>query len=109
MSGDGDARSARYRTRLVTRLEELEERLRQLESSLDKPGSKDDEERATEREGDEVSEDLGNAGLNEIRMIRAALDRVENGSFGICAKCGEDISDARLDVVPHTPLCRDCA
>ena len=76
---------------------------------LDQPADQDVEERATEREGDEVLESLGSSGLAEIRKIVAALKRVEDGSFGICVACGEPISEERLDVVPHAARCRDCA
>jgi len=54
-------------------------------------------------------ESLGNSGLAELRQIEAALGRVEDGSYGICVACGEDISTERLDVVPHAPRCRKCA
>ena len=52
---------------------------------------------------------LDAAGLREVRMIEAALDRIEEGSYGFCVRCGEPIGDERLDVVPATPFCRDCA
>lgn len=42
-------------------------------------------------------------------MIEAALDRVAEGTYGICVRCGEEIGGERLDVVPFTPFCRDCA
>ena len=41
--------------------------------------------------------------------IDAALDRYEAGTYGICAKCGDEIEEARLDVVPETPFCAACA
>jgi RNA polymerase-binding transcription factor DksA len=94
---------------LEARLRELDERLHTIERELDAPVSPDWEERATERESEEVLEDLGMAGQQEMRMIRAALDRIRDGSYGECVRCGETISDERLDVLPHTPLCRDCA
>ena len=99
----------KYETRLRDRLRELNERLEAIEDDLDEPADPDAEERATEREGDEVLENLGNAGLAEIKMIQAALARVEAGTFGVCAACGEPISEERLDVVPHAPRCRHCA
>ncbi|MDL2275137.1 RNA polymerase-binding protein DksA [Desulfosarcina sp. OttesenSCG-928-G10] len=43
-----------------------------------------------------------------INKIKKALDRVENGIFGICEKCGEDISIERLKARPVTTLCIDC-
>lgn len=43
-----------------------------------------------------------------INKIKKALDRVENNAFGICEKCGEDISIERLKARPVTTLCIDC-
>ena len=99
----------KYEARLRDRLNELTHRLEEIEEDLDEPADQDAEERATEREGDEVLESLGQAGLAEIKMIQAALIRIENGDYGECTSCGEEISTERLDVVPHTPLCRNCA
>lgn len=98
-----------YRNRLLARKHELERRLGRIEEDLDTTPPADTAERATEREGDEVLEDLGNAGLAELRMIDAALARIEAGTFGVCVACGEEISEARLDLVPHAARCRACA
>ncbi|MFO7856286.1 MAG: TraR/DksA family transcriptional regulator [Paracoccaceae bacterium] len=98
-----------YETVLRERLAELEARLHKIEDDLDEPADPDFEERASERSNDEVLEEIGSTGLQEIRQIRAALDRVKQGSFGECVKCGEEISEARLDVVPYAALCRNCA
>jgi DnaK suppressor protein len=43
-----------------------------------------------------------------IKKIKKALDRIENGTFGICEKCGEDISVKRLKARPVTTHCIDC-
>jgi len=43
-----------------------------------------------------------------IAKIKAALDRLEKGTFGICEECGKDISDKRLKARPVTTLCIDC-
>jgi len=97
------------RTQLLSRLAELDERLHDIEAELDTHQSKDWEELATEREDDEVLEGLGVAGQEEIRRIRAALKRIREDEYGFCAKCGETISEARLDVLPDTPFCKSCA
>jgi RNA polymerase-binding transcription factor DksA len=94
---------------LETRLGELKARLHRIDDELDQPVSEDFSEQATEREAEEVLEDLGAAGLLEIRMIEAALRRIEDGSYGTCVSCGDPIGEARLDVLPHTPKCRTCA
>ncbi len=97
------------REQLVTRLDELLTRLRRIENDLDQPVSTTFSEQAQEREDEEVLEDLGLAGQQEIRMIEAALRRIDEGEYGFCARCGEEIPEARLDIVPHAPLCRTCA
>ncbi len=97
------------RQALVDRLGELTGRIEKIEDTLEMPHSKGWEEQAIEREGEEVLEDLGDQGVAEIAMIRAALARIEDGSYGVCVTCGEDISEERLDVLPATPYCRNCA
>lgn len=94
---------------LTSRAVYLENSLNEIEATLDIEPSKDFEDRATEREGDEVLERLGTAELVELRQVKAALHRIEAGTFGDCAACGEEISAARLEVVPHTQMCRRCA
>ncbi|MDQ2091383.1 TraR/DksA family transcriptional regulator [Marimonas arenosa] len=97
------------RAQLLKRLSELDERLHDIEEEFDGHQSKDWEEMATERENDEVLEGLGVAGREEITRIRAALQRIREGEYGFCMKCGEEISEARLDVLPDTPFCKTCA
>lgn len=94
---------------LLARLAELESRLDRIEDELDQPAEKDWEDAATGREDDEVLESMGAAGLHEMEMIRAALARIASGDYGLCTKCGAEISAERLNVLPETPFCRNCA
>lgn len=43
-----------------------------------------------------------------LRKIDEAMSRLEQGSYGVCADCGERIAEARLKAVPFALLCRDC-
>ena len=43
-----------------------------------------------------------------IKKIKEALNRIENGTFGSCEQCGEDITIKRLKVRPVTTQCIDC-
>lgn len=43
-----------------------------------------------------------------INKIREALARIDDGTFGICEVCGEEISEGRLRARPVTTLCIDC-
>ena len=94
---------------LLARRSELSDALVDIEDKLDDPMPKDWEDRASERQGDEVLEALGNAELEELRRIDAALQRIEDGSYGTCAKCGDPIAEDRLRAVPTAALCRACA
>jgi DnaK suppressor protein len=45
---------------------------------------------------------------NLLREVRAALRRIDEGSFGICAHCDDPISPKRLAAVPWASLCIRC-
>lgn len=99
----------KYRDALMARLGELDTRLHAIEGALDSAKSRDWDEMAAEREDDEMLEHLGQSGQDEIARIRAALERIRQGSYGTCTGCGEQIAPERLDILPETPLCRACA
>ena len=44
----------------------------------------------------------------ERQRIRAALKRIEEGEWGYCTDCGEEIDAARLNADPAIPRCREC-
>jgi DnaK suppressor protein len=45
---------------------------------------------------------------NLLRNVRAALQRINDGTFGVCGHCEEDISPKRLAAVPWAPYCIKC-
>ena len=45
---------------------------------------------------------------NQLRNVRAALRRIEEGSFGICQQCDEEIHPKRLAAVPWAQFCTRC-
>ena len=45
---------------------------------------------------------------NLLRNVRSALRRIEEGTFGVCMHCEEDISPKRLAAVPWAPYCIQC-
>ena len=40
--------------------------------------------------------------------INEALDRIESGTFGSCARCGKQIGEERLEAIPYATRCIDC-
>ena len=97
------------RAQLLERREELTRHLAEIRETLEAPAPKDFAERASEREDDEMLEHLGAVEAREIRMIDAALARIDDGEYGYCVKCGDEIARERLDMLPATPFCRKCA
>jgi len=100
---------ATIRARLDARLSELNARQAHLVEALDEPVSADFEEAAVEREDDEA---LGQQAVlveREMASIRRALDRIDDGSYGECVRCGQPIAPARLDARPEAALCISCA
>jgi DnaK suppressor protein len=45
---------------------------------------------------------------DEIERVRAALTRLEAGTYGVCARCSKEIPAARLEAVPAASLCVQC-
>lgn len=100
---------AERRDELVARQSDLLARIAGIGAELDSHEAKDWEEMAIEREADEVLEDLGQSARAELRMIEAALARIDEGEYGFCVSCGAEIAEERLDLLPATPFCRNCA
>jgi len=94
---------------LLERLKTLSQRVEQIDDDLGEPADDDFAEMATESAGDEVLEGISRAAEDEIRQIKLALKRIEEGVYGECIKCGEAISPARLEAVPYTTRCIRCA
>jgi DnaK suppressor protein len=69
------------------------------------PDALDEVQHATERELAIRNLDRES---NLLRNVRAALRRIEEGSFGVCLHCEENISPKRLAAVPWTPFCIQC-
>ena len=99
----------KFKPILEERLAALVSKLNEIDGDLKEHGTEADfEERAIEIAGDEVLEGLGVQGLKEAQQIKAALKRIDDGSYGYCVQCDEEIAEKRLELLPHTPLCTNC-
>jgi len=66
-------------------------------------------EQSVEMENQQLVMSLDADGKQELRDINAALARIEAGTYGECTHCGQQVAEARLQALPHTALCIDCA
>lgn len=87
----------------------LEDRLTKIMKDASAPHSQDFAEQAQERENDEVLDSIGNSSLDQLFSVRKALQRYADGEYGICSNCGAKISKERLEALPDTELCIECA
>ncbi len=95
--------------RLQATLAELEARLTNLSRDLSEPPSPDWEELAVETEDDEALEHQAALVQREIASVQRALGRIEDGTYGTCVDCGEEIAPERLEARPEAALCISCA
>jgi DnaK suppressor protein len=51
---------------------------------------------------------LRERGRTKLNAIEDALERIQEGTFGVCDDCGEKIPVGRLEVMPFATRCRDC-
>ena len=94
---------------LRTRLADLLERTEVIEDDLRHPLDADWEEQAQDLADDESLEGVDEVLRAEIQQIRLALLRIENGTYGDCAVCGDPISTERLKARPIATRCIKCA
>lgn len=101
----------RLRAQLEDEQEQLREQLRELEASADirqwSDGGFDDDAADTgaatyERER---AQSLANHSRKLLTQIEDALARMDDGSYGVCQRCGEPIGLARLEALPYATLC----
>ncbi|MDE2562327.1 MAG: TraR/DksA family transcriptional regulator [Sphingomonadales bacterium] len=96
-------------TKLQAMLNDLLARAGAVEDDLRQPLDDDLPEQAIDLADDEALAGIDDVLRREIAEVRAALLRIENGTYGSCAKCGADIMDKRLEVLPTATLCITCA
>ena len=69
------------------------------------PDISDDAARAYDRK---LQGDLEEQEWNKLKQVEAALEKVENGEYGICDQCEKKIPEARLKIIPYTEFFTHC-
>lgn len=97
-----------FRTLLLDKKRELEQQMAQVEKESLQAYTTDVQDGvdlANSSEDRSTSWDLATKGFAQYTEVRAALDRIEQGTFGKCLECGRDIEPARLEAVPWAAYC----
>lgn len=100
-----------YRQQLLTMQEQLTQRIFGVEETMYAMDAERDIER-TDRVQEEAAEvaltALDEQGRREMAEIRAALTRMDEGTYGICEVCAEPMGTARLTAMPMARRCVPC-
>jgi DnaK suppressor protein len=115
MAGPSPERLEEIKERLLDRKRRLwQEVKQQLRSNIGDgyqemlAAARDEEDQATVSLMAETNLTLLGPKRQELEAIEHALNRLENGSYGYCEVCGQSIEPRRLEIMPETPLCRNC-
>lgn len=97
---------------IIERIKELREEVEQMEADL-KPVAPDNAYGRLSRMEAISSKAISDSAMRDksmtLRRLLYALSISDNEGYGICSKCGEGISYARLTAVPYAALCIKCA
>jgi DnaK suppressor protein len=99
------------KNKLLKEKEEVELLLNEINFELEKVKESDEFEASDIAEKyEEKSDFYSKKEILEKRLenIKKALQKIENGTYGICIKCNNPIEEARLKIDPTTELCRKC-
>ncbi len=84
------------------------EKLVKESNELGKDGTMDIGDEASDLSNRQLLLSLNEADMKKLKEIDEALERIEEGTYGICEECGEPISIKRLEVKPTALYCVEC-
>lgn len=101
--------SSKMKQVLLKKQEELQKRITNTQAAEQHEAKEVRPDSAKLWEASEIRGDLDDEAAAELKQVNEALARLDAGQFGTCASCGGEISDERLEALPHAPLCIACA
>jgi RNA polymerase-binding protein DksA len=100
----------RMEKELMAKRQELLKRIEQQRAAMIAKHDPDDEGAAAVSSVEtELAATTLDRAMRSLREIEAALKSIESGDYGICARCAEPISEARMQALPWTRVCVECA
>ena len=96
------------RKRLTEELEQLKSSVRPAEERREGSPFGKREEEATESFELERRLTLEKRIIDQLAGVEHALQKFEDGTYGLCDNCGQPIDPARLEALPQASLCLDC-
>jgi RNA polymerase-binding protein DksA len=94
---------------LKEKQKELLDRISSIKKDFKKGRSKDYDDHATDAENDLVLDEIYRESETELNHVNQAIGRLEDGSYGTCSQCDRPINPERLEALPYTSTCIECA
>lgn len=97
-----------YQAALLNLKQEYQARIEKIKDRIAHPednSNQDWDDQAVAATRDEMRMKLVQEAEEGLTQVNAALRRIEEGGYGVCSECGEDIEEGRLDAVPFATLC----
>ncbi len=102
------AQLTKFETILRKKREELRKSQAQEEKQEEYDFGRDEGDRANFSQSKEMAFRQRAQDRGLMMMVESAISRIEDGSFGICINCGQEITLARLNAVPWSRYCITC-
>jgi RNA polymerase-binding transcription factor len=106
---------AKFLAKMREQLLEMKAKLlAEIDSTLraEREGNKDEGmdtyDLASEERDREINFILSDRDRVKLKQIDDALERMDEGTYGVCESCGLEIAEERLEAMPFSRLCRDC-
>lgn len=93
---------------LLKRKHELDQKLTQLNEKVTDEREMDPADQAASSTMEQLKNSFQSTELDEYRNIGIALEKIAEGTYGICVDCGEPIQDKRLKLYPNASRCLRC-
>lgn len=104
-------RLKQYETKLAKAKDELLGRVERTEDygrEADHDVTQDPADKASNSYTKELLFSQSTTERNTLKLVENALERMQEGAYGECTNCGDEISEKRLDAIPWTPYCIRC-
>jgi DnaK suppressor protein len=99
------------RQRLATEYEALARSIRRSRLAAEEiqvENTEDEADLATINQTRDLNYNLQESDFARLKSIEIALESLERGEYGECSRCGNDIKEKRLEVVPWATMCIHC-
>ncbi len=97
------------RTQLERERQKIQRRVEHAQSDERQETANGQTDNAHEWENAELREDELTVAMRELREVDTALERIDQGTYGLCDVCGKPIAEKRLDALPCATHCVECA